>query len=532
MSNDTILSNPEQFDIEAYTSEVVKSSVYVHPNATEIINNTGRVAMMYTYQNLDAIFSSDNYTEVFSRVSTYHGRSIEDESGIIVSNQPISDENGDVYTSYSIKGAAKDSLYAQLYSIEPSGVRVNGLMDASTFTRVKEVSEVLRREGVLTEWPIYFARPKDFPVTSDKRLNLLGLKRRLYYDLIFENDMNKAIYPESGNIPVGVVGAIGSGLLDMEFGVMYRASLSNARLCDIRALDRNELDDRTKNAIESLQLREPKYLTQWDNIKDLDPSNPDDRQRYLTQILPELIAENVARFHNANAYHKYLHDGNITLAGEIVDLDSVMLPDVFEDDAQNMKPMSKINEAYEVSRTVANAISRYLTEIKHKDSGSDISISSAEMQNYRKNQFADIVIKMKSSYYAERVLSEEISELENILLESIFFDISEIIDDRDLLGAPTIIDLEDPLLEKIIVRDMTRFFEQYSNESEAQEEFSAYFTRNEKTELYVWAKNQIETLLLELNGQVPMSEFIIRQTVNLELIKLLQIIKFETENIH
>jgi hypothetical protein len=402
-------------------------------------------------------------------------------------------------------------------------------MDASTFTRVKEVSELLRKEGVLTEWPIYFARPKDFPVDISTRLGLLSLKRRLYNGVIRENILNKAINPELGNMPVGVVGAIGNGLIDMEFGVMYRASLSNARLCDIRALDRNELDDRLKIAIASLQIREPKYLLLWDEIKDLDPENTEDRQRYLTEVLPRLIAENVARFHGLNAYHKYLHDGNVTLAGELVDLDSVMMPDVFVDDAEYMKPMSKVDEALYVSHNVADALSRHLTEIKHRDSEAEISISSEEMQNFRKKQYSGIVVKMNSAYFAQRMLSDNKSELEDILLESVFFDHSELIDEPDLLGNPDIIDPEDPLLEEIIVRDVRKYFDQYSDEDVILETFNEYFTRNENTEVYAWAKSQIEARLFELSGRLPISEYVLRQTVNIELIKLLHVLRFETK---
>ena len=526
MNGNQLSTSPEVLDVEKYTSEVVKGSVYVHPNALGIISDTGRVAMIPP-PGMSLRSSSGDVTGMFNRVSAFHGRSLEDMTGLVLGKAPIIDEFGDTYTEYSIKGAANDTIYADIYDIEPSGVRVNGLMDAATFNRVKTVSEVLRKDGVLTEWPIYFARPKHYSVSNYYSLGLLGLKRKLYNDFVTGNEYYKAMDKSAPNIPVGVVGAVGNGLMDMEFGVMYRASLSNARLCDIRAFDRAGLEDRLKNAITSLQLRQPDYLMQWDKIKDLDPEDPEDRQRYLTQVLPKLIAENVAKFHNTNSYHKYLHDGNITLAGELVDLDSVRIPDKFEDDSELIEPMSKMTEALDVAHIVADAISRYMREIKYIESDGTLSISSDEMAEYKKQAYLDIALNMSGAYYAERVLADDITELEKVLLESVFFDHSKLAGEIDSFGYPIILDTDDQSLEEIYISDMNNFFELYPDQSQAIEEYHGYFTRNENTQLYRWAKSQVENRLRELNGGVPVKDFFIKQTTTTELIKLQQIIKFE-----
>lgn len=312
---------------------IVSGSTYIDPAARGVIQDCHTVPLV------------ESFASPLVRPSSIHGRNAEDPFGLIFDPAPIYDEFGNYYSAFSIKGADASSPRATFYEIEPSGVRVQGMLDASTFTRCRDVSRELRANGALVEWPIFHARPKLFP-DGESDIGLLEFKYMVYGAYLDRQQAIRQVAPEQVD-GVGRVGAVAQGLLDMQFGVMYRAMLSNIRLAELPELARKrELNKRVSQTISALQQRDLAEFDAGEIVHGLNPRSPRDRNTYLTTALPGLMGQNLAKTHTIDAYHKYLHPGNWSLGGEIVDLDSVRMPTIFPEDKAEVTTGNKLSEAF------------------------------------------------------------------------------------------------------------------------------------------------------------------------------------------
>lgn len=258
-----------------------------------------------------------------------HGRCYNDPNLLVFRNSSITDEFGLVYFALSIKGMDLTRPHA---SYEPVGnfvIRVNGALEAETFYRCRKASELMRREGILTEYVFYQARPLQFPngKENSSKTNLQGFRSRLHREYI----ANQIEFDDFDSPEVSE--AVIKSIYGSKFGVAYRGMLSNVRLGEIKFLkEKRELEHHLAHAILALQLRRPEQFECWPDIERLNPYNKEDQYLYLEEILPRLIGENLAKFHNAGFYHKYLHENNVTLCGEIVDTDSIRHIEIDPDD--------------------------------------------------------------------------------------------------------------------------------------------------------------------------------------------------------
>jgi hypothetical protein len=394
--------------------EVVKSDVFVDPQAINAIIDPTKVLLLDSWNAPD---------DRFSRPTRYHGRSIEDITGLVVRQEPLKDENGDIYTSFSIKGAEAAFPRAGYSQIDPSYVRVNGMLDASTFERVQKISQILREAGVLTEWPLFHARPK-LLTNGESDIGLRPFRQMVYENYVKEQESLHVSGKSHKADSIGRAGLVGAGLVDMQFGVMYRAMLANARLGDLTEFqNRGWAGVYVADAIRSLQARQPDHFSAWDAIKTLDPASPEDHKHYLTNVLPRIMGENLARFHGTGSYHKYLHSGNWTLAGEIVDLDSVRNSAFEPDDEEDINVRNRVDEMVYASTALRN--------IKTDE------VTSEKMWSAFRN-----------AYFAERYIDEKIDEFESIVLESHFYSFKK--DELRDLGLPRVVKLPDAELDAII----------------------------------------------------------------------------------
>ncbi|MCW1907738.1 MAG: hypothetical protein KIH63_000155 [Candidatus Saccharibacteria bacterium] len=327
----------------------VTDSVYIDPLAHNVVQDPHWVPLVECSQS------------PLVRPSPIHGRNAEDPQQLVLTNQPIYDEFGNYYGAFSIKGADATHPVATYSRIEPSSVRVHGMLDSSTFTRCRDVSRELRGQGVLVEWPLYHARPKKFP-DGEGDVGLLEFKYMVYDAYVEMQRAYQRVEPARVE-GVGKAGAVAQGLLGMQFGVMYRAMLTNIRVADIPLLaKRGDLTKRLTKSIEALQQRDLHTFVAGEIVNDLDPTKPRDRETYLTTALPSIMGQNLARFHNTGAYHKYPHPGNWSIAGELVDLDSALLASVFPDDAADVSTAKKLQEAFEARHAL-----EYVTEYTDSD---------------------------------------------------------------------------------------------------------------------------------------------------------------------
>lgn len=402
------MTEPSNQSTEARLSfefvDVVKSDRYIDSLARDIIINPDQVPIHFLPQ-----FSS------FFRSSNYHGRSFEDPHQHAIRAGDIVDENDDVYRVVTIKGANTPNVNVQYAPHEPNQVRVNGMLDSSTFPRVQAISEHLRREGVLTEWPVYHARPKLFPIWSapsrqGQEPTVARLSQTQFMDGLAKD--YEAVFSEPGNrskrakqlISVGQYGAALQGLIEFRSGVMYRAMLSNVRLAEINEFTPLSFMYSVSSAILALQDRKPDHLWTWEQIAALDPFDVEDQHIYLNEILPKIMGDNLAMLHNAGAQHRYPHAGNWTLAGELVDLDSVSCGDIFEDDKAKV----------DMARRFAD-IDLVIEEIVSIHEDSEIFTDPVEF-----------VSRFTNLYFSERNLSEDISKQEQIIIDTTLADQPEV----------------------------------------------------------------------------------------------------------
>ncbi len=386
--------------------EVVKADAFLEPDAARVIRNVSSVPLLES----GLTFSP------FTRSSELHGRSMEDPSCVVFTGEPLTDSHGDTYTSFTIKGANCSLPSANYYEIEPSCVRVNGMLDASTFERCKTVSKVLREAGVLTEWPILHMRPKKFP-DGEKDIPLQAFRQMIYENYVirqqaFGHDVHRG-RRLADNLDAARV--VGEGLSELQFSVMYRAGLSPIRLWELKEHgETGTLPYHLSKTITALQTRKPEHFGCWPELEALDPESEYDQIKYLEEILPKIMGENLARFHNANCYHKYLHGGNWTLAGEIVDLDSVRCDTLDKDEPRDYTVLDKLDEAFAAYDSIVSMSSFvYLMGFRDKDPYEKKKLPADEMWDM-----------FKSSYFAERYTAD-VSKLEKVILLSHFSKLPE-----------------------------------------------------------------------------------------------------------
>jgi hypothetical protein len=456
--------------------EVAKSEYFIDPLASGIIIDPNHVPLMESSVDSPLV-----------KLSHYHGRNFEDPSGLVLRQVPITDENGDIYTTFTIKGPDASMPLAQYYDIEANRVRVLGMLDASTFERCQKVSKILRKEGVLTEWPIFHGRPKLFP-DGEGDVGLLAFKEMLYENYLSLEKYNLINDPVSVD-GISKAGIVGAGLLEMKFGVMYRAMLSNARTSEIGEFEKQgTLGTHVGKAIEALQARKPDYLWIWPSIEKLDAESSADQEIYLREVLPCIMGENLARVHNAEAYHKFLHSGNWTLAGEIVDLDSAQQKSIHPDDVEEITIINRFNEVTDVLA--------YLF-IKYPFREGEAGNTPAEL--------------FSKSYFAERFLDEKLPKLEAIILEAHFTNMPESFAD---LGNPyfAIFDLD----QQDIARNQIVEWHNLRESDDPQEIINKWFETFEPSVEQQFADFVIAQGITEL----PMS-ISIKNIVGVECLKLL-----------
>lgn len=377
--------------------EVVKGDRFVDPLGAAVIKDLDHVPIEF-----------DDTNSSFARPSNAHGRSFEDPDSLVLFPDPVCDENDDIYFIYSIKGASAYSPEGMYSSLEANHIRVNGMLDAATFPRVEAISRHLRKEGVLTEWPIYHARPKQFPLntadveTMEQAVGLFSWKQ-MHAAVVWRYEGE-----HTGRLPVdsyyrkdqiGQYGAALQAVEDFRPAVMYRAMITNDRILDLPEIaEADRLAVSLYSAIHGLQLRNPDYFGIEGELQSIDPSRLEGWQKYMNTLLPKLMGANLARLHNAGAYHHYPHLGNWTLAGEIVDLDSVMCDQVFEDDASEVNPLNRINEA----RGVFNII-RKMPDL------TGLGLDQKAMANI-----------FRRAYFAERFGADNVTKAESVILDAYF----------------------------------------------------------------------------------------------------------------
>ena len=269
-----------------------------------------------------------------------HGRALDvrfktTEYGDTTSPQFIfGDEFGNVFASLGTKGNVGTSICAVNYELEPSGLRMNGLQDASLIDRVVSISERLREAGADTEWIIAARQPKTYPYFGGfmGHVGLRGLREGLKKE---NSDIVTEIFEMSEEQRKKMLPTDLSELDSLQFTVTYRALKTPYRLTDIYELPEPEQQKVMESVIKVHNVEERrKHRKDPEYVPRVVSSDTEGCWEFITEVLPHNVGRNLAIMHNLGMWHRYLHPGNISLLGGIYDLDSVSDTSQFVDDEQ------------------------------------------------------------------------------------------------------------------------------------------------------------------------------------------------------
>lgn len=392
----------EQFPIEFVPAS--RTHYYLDPFAATHVVHPRQVPQLGSSYNLYG----------FTKTSDFHGRSMSDPEGHLVRQEPLRDKHGDIYTAFSIKGADGSDPRLTYTDVDVNNLRANGLLDTSVFERARQMSEHLREQGVLTEWVMYQAMPRYYLGDQPgEKLSPLERNGQIYDASVRWESTLGVDNMRAHGVGLPRLAELGKALIETRFGVMYRAMLSNVRLVEARQLEgvgvypgSGDLDRYVKEAIESLQTREPTHFGVWKDIKDLQAESAVDQARYLQETLPSIMGENLARLHGAGCLHHFPHVGNWTLAGELVDLDSVS----YEKNPADKEDITDLGR---------------FSEVKHAAIWAAVCLGDLFVEKVAKEEDGKILLirhnifkQFNDAYFAERVLHDGLSQLEQVFLHT------------------------------------------------------------------------------------------------------------------
>ena len=268
-----------------------------------------------------------------------HGRSYElvlptAESGEVV-EIPWQDRFANPYTVLITKGNNFSKAEVLRHDAAPSGFIPHGLQEGDALLRVLRSSYLLRQAGIDTEWIVRIQEPKQLHYEGEF-VPPPEYKRRIISDLLARTALAGAgvKQPDKGRDPLSEeeISEIAKVLQGMDFFITLRAMATPYRITDIvrpgylnyTALKRvfedyNAIARFREPDLASIKLPLALNLPEVEDVQDRDT----DIEQYFSEVLPKLMALNLARLHNLGLMHDFPHLGNFTGLGGLVDLDSV-----------------------------------------------------------------------------------------------------------------------------------------------------------------------------------------------------------------
>ena len=240
------------------------------------------------------------------------GESKETEYGYDVMG--LMDENSALITKENAKDLAKRGMrteaIAGIYSLDV--IRING-KEVTVDDFRKQGVEVLKKmidsaklEGDEQKVKIYKTRLQ----------HLLRGDEIKHYEEMWRKAIEAGDMQGAGKYEVKI-----QELRDLGYynpAIEVRCMRSVLRIRDLKDAPQEFRQEMIKEAIKSLNI-EMQYMG---NELRFDAESPEGRKKWL-EFITFWIGKNLGIMHSAGMNHSYLHMGNLTLAGEIIDLDSV-----------------------------------------------------------------------------------------------------------------------------------------------------------------------------------------------------------------
>ncbi|HEX7484109.1 MAG TPA: hypothetical protein VF281_03075 [Candidatus Saccharimonadales bacterium] len=253
--------------------------------------------------------SADPYNYQLRQPSSEHRRSFE-----IVPTEPgqtWTDEYGNEYSALTLKGNNFSNPSILEHPTASEGFIAYGLQESSIIGRVMRASQLLRSRHITTEHTIGLAEPKQYPwplidsmTNAHELIPLKEYKRRIVTQ--YWEDL-----PDSMRTPAELA-ELYRKFEDMTFYVSLRATDTAYRLHDMQ-------NEQTRRNVYN-QIDQQHLLPE--GADSLDPTNPNDIDRYLEHVFCPRAGRNYARLHT-DMTHGFAHGLNMSALGSIVDLDSI-----------------------------------------------------------------------------------------------------------------------------------------------------------------------------------------------------------------
>lgn len=265
----------------------------------------------------------------YSRISELHVRSFMDKviSGFVL----WADEFGNKMMAVNVKGRVPDGEmpYLELDMYSDLDVRTHWMCDNTDVDRTEVVSEFMRRNGLPTE-----------KIRKKSKIEKIQIKG-VWLSIEELKEIMLANVKDIENI------AKYKRYLD---GIDFFA-LERELPIDERVHDLTIKNDRYGKKMKAILRPTFTYLRMVDGIH-LDVNNDEDIKLFITNILPKRMGEYLGKFHKLGLRHTYPGEKNWTLAGFLVDLDSVNGPpfdgkpssnwEIEQDLAQSLRTISAL----------------------------------------------------------------------------------------------------------------------------------------------------------------------------------------------
>lgn len=196
---------------------------------------------------------------------------------------------------------------------------IRGYMSDQYRMRCERTSRLFREHDIDAEWPIHMKRPA-YLIVPDQATPATRKELITYASTHQEQDPQ---YHEPNPEALQAVFA------QFEPTVLVRAMKMSERIWDLPNLSTPEMHELVLTAVQMHNFD----LTRREKDGSYDPrlhggpidasvSTQEQVDQFMLDVLPRRIGRNVGLMHKLGVTHHYLHPGNITLMGEIVDLDS------------------------------------------------------------------------------------------------------------------------------------------------------------------------------------------------------------------
>ncbi len=244
------------------------------------------------------------------------------------------DEFGNLFSQLCIKGNNCAHPHLMRHNAAPEGIEVYGMQMSLTIGKIAQVSYFLRSLGVDTEIIINVTAPLKLPFKGEF-LSQAEFQKKLL-EIAVQGTSGEEVF--AGCLTPKEVDTAKHLFKDSVFFTLLRGMQVSERVNDLREAVESDLSEENdcgqafqtmiERVFAFVNLEKEYKRKRVDAAQDapfeaLRADNQADIIRYFLHYLPERTMKNLALMHGNGVIHGFLHSGNISAVGGLVDLDSV-----------------------------------------------------------------------------------------------------------------------------------------------------------------------------------------------------------------